>query len=366
MEKSILNKLADQTDAMYTALMGQMRHGFFALWNPRFQELHKIMEALLSDYKKCQKGKILQEQYQIFIGCKDDCELLEEEVFVRGDLEKMEKIQKRLSDSFKEAYQILKVSIKQYESIEQSIKEISVLEEEYENNTRPLVEEYMVKIKNRIQKNTRRALQFDSFSHEEKTDFIAHVILFDEGKLENEILSCLIEQEQKLEEAFTQLEHTAVISLENMSEHDCVQYIEKYRLKNEKKNPKEFSTSKQFMEAGEHGNKFEEWFKSLVGEESSIGKLIQEGSKTFTLPIEERMYEAINEAIEKNLGVLNMKPMLEAYEKECLELKEIFFEEFYGKYSEVKILKDIVAKANEIFPKWSVKDVGLAEIIMAE
>lgn len=366
MEDRALKKLTDITDKMFASIMGQMRNGYFALWNPRFQELRMVMEALLSDYQKCVRGKVLQEQYENFQACEQDCKLLEETVLVRGDLDKMDEIQKRIADCFRETYENLQSAILRYESLEEKIREITVLEEEFEKVSEPLISDYKVKIRNRIQKNIVKIHQFDNFSMEEKVDFITHVILFDEGKLENQILGYLNEKERKVEEAFVNLEYTTVISKIDIKEEACKEYVEIYRLKAEKKNPKEFSTSRQLMDAEELGNKFESWFNSLIGKESSVGKLIKEGSKAFDLPIEEQIFEAIESVIDNNLGVLNMKDMIAAYQEECLALKEQSFNEFFGVYEEVKRLKEVVEKANQIFPKWSNKDVGIADIILGE
>lgn len=366
MEDRILKKLTDMTDNMYASIIGQMRNGYSALWNPRFQELHMVLEALLSGYARCNKGQVLQEQFEKFQACQQDCDLLEEEVFVRGNLDKMEQIQKKLSKCFEEAHEDLQSAILCYESLEEKIQEIVVLEEEYEKLTQPLVQDYKLKIQNRIQKNIAKIQQFDQFSSEDKADFITHVILFDEGKLENQILGYLRENERKVEDAFVNLEHTIAISKKGMTEEECIEYIEKYRLKTQKKNPKDFSTSRQLMDASELGDKFETWFNSLIGKESSVGKLIKDDSKIFDLPIEERMFEAIEGVIDSNLGVLNMKDMIAAYQEESLALKEQSFREFFGKYEEVQILKKIVAKTNQIFPKWSIRDVSIADIILGD
>lgn len=366
MEDRILKKLTDMTDNIYTSIMGQVRNGYFAIWNPRFQELHKVMEELLSAYGRYTKGLTLQKQFELFQSCEQDCTLLEEVVFSYGDLGKMEQIQKKLTQSFQEVYEDLQVAILCYESIEEKIQEVVVLEGEYEELTQPLVEDYKLKIQNRIQQNIAKVQQFDQFSREEKADFITHVILFDEGKLENQLLGYLDENERKLEDAFVNLEYTVVISKKDMTEEACREYIEKYRLKTQKKNPKEFSTSRQLMDESELGDKFETWFNSLIGKESSVGKLIKEDNKVFDLPIEERMFEAIEGVIDSNLGVLNMKDIVAAYKEECMDLKEQFFHEFYGEYKEVQNLIKIVEKANQVFSKWSIRDVSIADIILGD
>lgn len=366
MEDRILRKLTDMTDNIYTSIMGQVRNGYFAIWNPRFQELHKVMEELLSTYGSYTKGLVLQKQYELFQSCEQDCTLLEEVVFSYGDSGKMEQIQKKLTQSFQEVYEDLQFAILCYESIEEKIQEVVVLGREYEELTQPLVEDYKLKIQNRIQQNIAKVQQFDQFSKEEKADFITHVILFDEGKLENQLLGYLDENERKLEDAFVNLEHTVAISKRDMTEEACREYIEKYRLKTQKKNPKEFSTSRQLMDESELGDKFETWFNSLIGKESSVGKLIKEDNKVFDLPIEERMFEAIEGVIDSNLGVLNMKDIVAAYKEECMDLREQFFHEFYGEYKEVQNLIKIVEKANQVFSKWSIRDVSIADIILGD
>lgn len=366
MEDKILKKLTDMTENIYASIMGQMHNGYFAIWNPRFQELHKVMDELLSEYGRYTKGLVLQKQYEQFQSYEQDCNLLEETVFVYGDLGKMKQIQKKLTQSFQEVYEDLQFAILCYESIEEKIQEIVVLEEEYEEITEPLVKDYKLKIRNRIQQNIAKVQQFDQFSKEEKADFITHVILFDEGKLENQLLGYLNENERKVEDAFVKLEYTIAISKKNMTEEACREYIEKYRLKAQKKNPKEFSTSRQLMDASELGDKFETWFNSLIGKESSVGKLIKEDNKIFDLPMEERMFEAIEGVIDSNLGVLNMKDMVTAYQEECLDLKEQFFKEYYGEFKEVQNLIKIVEKANQIFSNWSIRDVSIADIILGD
>ncbi|MCI8409359.1 MAG: hypothetical protein HFJ09_08850 [Lachnospiraceae bacterium] len=366
MEDRILKKLTDMTDNIYASIKGQVCNGYFAIWNPRFQELHKVMEVLLSEYDRYTKGLVLQKQYEQFQSFEKNCSRLEEEVFIHGDFGKMEQIQKNLTQSFQEIYEELQFAILCYESIEEKIQKIVVLEGEFEELTQPLVEDYKLKIQNRIQQNIAKVQQFDQLPKEEKSDFITHVILFDEGKLENQLLGYLNENERKVEDAFVNLEYTVAISKKDMTEEACREYIEKYRLKAQKKNPKEFSTSRQLMDASELGDKFETWFNSLIGKESSVGKLIKEDNKVFDLPIEERMFEAIEGVIDSNLGVLNMKDMIAAYQEECLELKEQFFQEFYGEYEEVQNLMKIVEKANQIFPKWSIRDVSIADIILGD
>lgn len=366
MEDKILKKLTDMTENIYASIMGQMHNGYFAIWNPRFQELHKVMDELLSEYGRYTKGLVLQKQYEQFQSYEQDCNLLEETVFIYGDLSKMKEIQKKLTQSFREVYEDLQFAILCYVSIEEKIKEIVVLEEEYEEITQPLVKDYKLKIRNRIQQNIAKVQQFDRFTKEEKADFITHVILFDEGKLENQLLGYLDENERKVEDAFVNLEYTVAISKKNMTEEACREYIEKYRLMTQKKNPKEFSTSRQLMDASELGDKFETWFNSLIGKESSVGKLIKEDNKIFDLPMEERMFEAIEGVIDTNLGVLNMKDMVTAYQEECLDLKEQFFKEYFGEFKEVQNLIKIVEKANEIFSKWSIRDVNIADILLGD
>lgn len=366
MEEKVLKKLTELTEGMYTSITKQICHGYSAIWNPRIKELRESVDRLLVYYEKSTRGQILQEQYEKFLVCSQDCSLLEEEVLVRGELDRLEEIGQRISNCFQNVYENLKSAVLRYETIENNIDNIILLEEDLEKVSEPLVSDYKLKIRNRIQKNIVKVRQFDQFSNEEKADFITHTILFDEGKLEKQILEYLSEKEEKVEKAFVNLEYTAVISKIGMKEEGCREYVEKYRIKEKKKNPKEFSTSRQLMDESELGDKFETWFNSLVGKESSVGKLIKEESRAFDLPMEERMYEAIEGVIDSNLGALNMKDMIAAYEEECMALKEQSFREFFGLYEEVRELKEIVAEANRIFPEWNDREVCLGDIILGD
>lgn len=364
MKSKAITKLASQTETMYAAIMAKIKDAYYSIWNPRMQELNIIMDALISDYRKCHKGAILEEQYQQMLLCVEDCQELEEIVFVHGKLEQMEAVQNRITKVFEECKNALEGAVKRYESFADKISIIEEHQSEFEKKKEYLIEDYKVKVRNRIQQNIGKVQRFEELSKEEKKEFITHVILFDEGKLENTILGYLNEGEREIEQEYNKLEQKVIIAKEIMDYEESREYVHKFREDENRKSPKKYSTSRKMMEVDELEDKFETWFSSLVGNESHVGKLINASDKNHDLPIEERMYEAIEGVLDSNINNLKMTPMIEAYNEECHILRERSFDQFFGNYEEIKMLIKIINKANSIFPKWDVKEVNLMDVVL--
>lgn len=366
MEERTIKKLAKQTEKMYTSVMGQIKNGYYALWSPRIEELNMIMEALVSDYERCEKGSITKEQYETFSKWKEECLMLEDVVFVQGELDRMLTVQKNLSQIFTEAREVLERGIMKYELVENRISEVYVYEKEFITASSNLISDYKARLRNRIRHNISKVIQFETFSEEERKHFMTHVLMFDEGKLENTIREHLNEAEQKVVEDFFKVEQRAIIYDNMFSEEECHEYIRRFREETKRKNPLEFSISKKLLKEGELEDKFELWFNSLIGNDSSVGKLINEEKKSFDLPIEERMFQAIEGVIDANMGNLHMTELIDAYKEESALLKEKSFKEFYGNYEEIKNLICILEKAEIIFPRWDTSEVGLGDIILGK
>ena len=111
--------------------------------------------------------------------------------------------------------------------------------------------------------------------------------------------------------------------------------------------------------------KFETWFENLLGNESTVGQLINEKKSEEVHSMEERMIEAIEDVVNSNLGGLNMIEMIDAYKEECAELKESSFKKFFGEYEQIKSLIPILKKAEELFPEWETSSVSMADIMLA-
>ena len=229
-----------------------------------------------------------------------------------------------------------------------------------------MVDDYKHKLQNRIKQNIEKVRQFEGLPEEERRYFMTHVLFFDEGKIENTILEYLNEAEQKVVAEALEIEKDAIVLPNMVEQEESREYVYQYRLENEKSNPKELSISRKILKQGEIENKFETWFNNLLGEDSSVGKLINEGHKIYGRPIEEQMFTAMENVIDGNLGNLKMTEMIEAYKEECIAIREKSFLEFYGDYKEVENLLFIVEKALQIFPEWETRDVSIADIILGE
>lgn len=361
-----IKKLTSMTEKMYTSLTGQMKYGYYAIWNPRFQELKMIMEAMLEDYGHCKRGKILQNHYDELLKCQKRVLELPSEVFEAGNLEAMAYVREEMPKALQEIRDALKIGLEKYDRVEKRIEEFYVYEKGFINASSTLVDDYKHKLQNRIKQNIEKVRQFEGLPEEERRYFMTHVLFFDEGKIENTILEYLNEAEQKVVAEALEIEKDAIVLPNMIEQEESREYVYQYRLENEKSNPKELSISRKILKQGEIENKFETWFNNLLGEDSSVGKLINEGHKIYGRPIEEQMFTAMENVIDGNLGNLKMTEMIEAYKEECIAIREKSFLEFYGDYKEVENLLFIVEKALQIFPEWETRDVSIADIILGE
>lgn len=366
MEDKVITKLSVMTEKMYTSIVGQIKNGYFSIWNPRFEELNMIMEALISDYNHCKKGKILQEHFSELLKYQEQVRNLPKAVFEDGDLEAMELIQRELPPILSNMKAAMEQGVRKYDQVEASVNQVDEYEREFINASSSLVSEYKLKLRNRINQNLGKVQQFETLSAEERRYFMTHVIFFDEGKIENCILEYLNEAERKVEQDVLEVEREAIIAPEFIDLEESPMYVKRYREEAGRQSPHLLSISRKLLKEGEMENKFESWFNSLIGENSSVGQLISEGKKSYEAPIEEQMFQAVEAVLDNNLGNLNMREMLDAYKQECVMIKEKSFEEFYGDYQEIENLIFIVDKALQLFPQWKARDVSIADIILGE
>lgn len=366
MEEKTITKLSSMTANMYASIMGRVKDGYYAVWHPKIQQLILIVHALVEEYEKCTRGKVVEEHYQALLNYSKQVEQLEEIVFERGDIHTMNEIQKGLSNYINEMQELLEKGVRRYEKLEERVSKVYVYEEKFIADSKRLNEEYKEKIQNRIRQNISKVHNFGTLSEEERKAFMTRVILFDEGKIENTILEYLHDAERKVEEEFTEVERKAIISGNTMERDESRAYVHKYRKEAGKKSPKELSISRKLLKEGEINNKFELWFENLMGKDTTVGKLIDEGATSYEVPMEISMYDAIEAVVDGNVNELSMKEMIDAYTQECAELKERSFAEFYGEYDQIKILCSLVQKSVELFPEWDAREVGLGDILLNE
>lgn len=365
MTKDVYKKLAVMTEDMYASLMKRVEDGYFAKWNPRFVELNKIMEALSFDYSHCTRGKELEKHYDNIMKLSEEVEKLFEEVFKKGNLEYMKDIQERLPRALNAMKQDLEIGIQKYDTADAKVNHVDKYEQDFIALSKQEVSNYKVKLRNRINQNLGKVRMFEGYSEQERRHFITHVLFFDEGKLENTILEALNNAEREVEREIIEVQRKIIISPKDYSLEERKVYVYAYREKEGKESPKLLSISRKILQQGEIGNKFENWFNSLVGEESLVGKLINEGNQSSEFPIEEQMFDVMEQVIDNNLGDLKMTEMLDAYKEECAIIKERSFSEFYGKYDEIQNLLFIIDKALKVLPSWEMEEICIADIIMA-
>lgn len=366
MNEKTIAKLSKKTATMYASIMGCVKDGYYVLWQPKIQELVVTVRELIEAYEKVTRGKIVEEHYQKLLNYCKQVEALEYVVFECGNIQTMNEVQTGLLETLTEMQDLLEKGVRRYEKVEQRVSSVYAYEKEFITASKNLIEGYKEKIQSRIRQNISKVHNFGTLSEEERKYFMTHVILFDEGKIENTIFDYLHDAERKVEDEFREVERKAIISGVTMEMQESRSYVHKYRREADKKNPKEFSISRKLLKEGEITNKFEIWFESLVGKDSSVGKLIDEGGTSYEIPMEIGMYDAIEAVVDGNINDLSMKEIIDAYTEECAELKERSFKEFYGEYEQIKKLCQIVQEAVGHFPEWEAREVGLADIILRE
>lgn len=366
MDERILQRLSDSTEQMYNSVMEHLKNGYYTLWNPKIQELNTMVEELVADYGKCLRGEILECQYQGLLQEQKQCLELEKIVFEQGKVERMELFQKEFLRLLTGVKETLEMCIAEYDMLEDKFQNVYDCEYEFVSISHNLIKDYKARIRNRMQLNIDKVSQFQKLSAEERKYFMTHVILFDEGKLENTILSHLTTAEKKVQDTFKAVEQKAIICGRKMTFSESREYVHAYRKEQQKEDPRYLSTSRRLEEAEAIENKFESWFESLLGNESTVGQLINEEKSDDVLPMEERMVEAIENAVNSNLGGLNMIEMIEAYKEECAALKEYSFKSFFGEYEQIKSLLPMIKRTEKVLLEWETCRVGLAEIVMGD
>lgn len=364
MDEKILHKLSDLTELMYGSIMSQLKSGYYALWCPRIQKLNMAMEELVAGYESCVRGELLEEQYQTLSRKQKECLELEHLIFEQGELDQMNMVKQEFSETLSRMKQVLEQGVKGYDMLEDEFLEVYACEKEFVTTSNHLVEDYKIKLRNRMKQNMDKVSQFEQLTAEERKYFMTHVILFDEGKLENMIFHHLAEAEEKVKDTFKDVEQKAIICGKDISFEESRQYVHQYRVNAKKADPKEFSTSRRLQEAESVENKFEAWFENLLGSESTVGKLINQQKKADDFPMEERMIKAVEDVVNGNLGGLDMTKMIEAYREECAALKEDSFKRFFGDYEQVKKLVGILENAVTLVSQWEANDVSIADIIL--
>lgn len=366
MNEEIYANLASATDEIYSLLMSKVSDGYFTMWNPRFAKMDQGVTSLVTAFEQSERGLELEKQYQEIIKYQTEVRKLPNEVFQKGNFNAIEQIYTELPAKILKMREIIAQGMLKYNQVASEVENLEEYEKEFINISAREIEDYKVKLRNRINQNISKVRQFDSLSEEERKYFLTHVIFFDEGKLENTILEALHEAEKKVEDEVHKVEYNAIIAPEIYDDEKGREYVHRYRRENEKQNPKELSVSRKIFKQGEMENKFEIWFNSLVGEGSSLGNLINEGNYANEFPIEEQMLDAMGSVIDNNLGDLTMTEMLEAYKEECVAIKECSFKEFYGKYSELEKISSLLEDIQNLFTEWKIDSVGIAEIILGE
>ena len=364
MNKRVLQRLSDSTEQMYSSIMGQLKNEYYAIWHQRMQEINTVIEDLAAGYGNCLRGQVLEQQYKNLLQEQKQCMELEKAVFEQGEVERLETLQQELPKVFTAMRVTLETCISEYDRLEDQFQDVYDCEEEFVSISNSLVEDYKTRIRNRMHLNMDKVSQFQQLTAEERKYFMTHVILFDEGKLENTILNYLMSAEKKVQDTFKAVEQKAIICGSAITFDESREYVHAYRDEQRKENPSCLSTSLRLKAADASENKFETWCESLLGSESTVGQLINEKKSDGAYPMEERMIEAIENAVNSNLGGLNMVEMIDAYKEECADLKETSFKKFFGEYEQIKGLLPKLKKADELFPEWETSSVSIAEIIM--
>lgn len=366
MEEKTLEKLVSITKTFYTSLSEQMANGYCLIWSPRLEELNEAMEELMTKYQHCKLGSVLQKQYEALLEYQKQIALHYAEIEEIDSIDAMPDLKKEYCDFFGENLEMLRRALKKYDQVQECAEQLSMYEEKFTNTSDALVEEYKLKLQNRIILNINKVRCFDSLTAEERSYFITHTLFYDEGKIEYTILRYLKEAEKKLVEDAEDIEQRAIISPQLFDMEKSREYVWLYRLESGNKDPKEKSVSKKMMKQDELENAFESWFDSLLGSESSIGKLIKEEKKIHEYPIEDQMFLAMENVIEGRLGNLKMSEMVAGYIEECIAIRDRSFLEFYGSYDEVKRLSKKLEKIFDLCERWEIREISMADAILGE
>lgn len=366
MEDKVLHKLSAMTEEMYSSIMGQVKDGYHASWTPKYRGLIAIMEQLVEVYEDCARGEVLEEQYQELTQIWEQAKELYHSVFEEGDFQSLEQLKERLPQLLTDAMADMEQGLRKYDQVAADLSKVDEYEKEFVSASNNLVAEYKEKLRNRIRQNVAKVSQFGNLSEEERRYFMTHVLFFDEGKLENKILEYLTEAENKVQQEVVQVECRAIIAKHEVTKEERNAYVYKWREEEGRTSPKELGISHKLLHEGEIEDKFENWFNHSLGADSSVGKLINEGTKSVEAPMEEQMFKAMENVIDSNLGDLKMTEMLDAYKTECVRLKEKSFKEFYGVYDDITKLIEAVKKALKQLPELEVSDVSVADIIFGE
>ena len=100
-----------------------------------------------------------------------------------------------------------------------------------------------------------------------------------------------------------------------------------------------------------------------MGENSTVGQLIQDGSHEIGMAMEIQMLTAMESVIDGNLKELDMTSMLDAYRAECSDIKVTSFEEFYGGYEDVVGILSTIKDIQKLIPEWEEEKLSLADIV---
>lgn len=366
MDDKVLKKLAVMTEEMYASIMEQVKNGSYTRWNPRFQELHAIMEQLVSAYAGCQRGEVLEEQYQELIQILEQTKELSHQVFEAGDFQSLENITERLPRILTDSIADMEQGLQKYDQVAADLSSVDEYEKEFVLASTHLIVDYKEKLRNRLRQNVTKVSQFEDLTEEERRYFMTHVLFFDEGKLENKILEYLNEAENKVQQEVVKVECRAIMAKHEVTQEERAVYVYKWREEEGRQSPKELGISHKLLFAEEIEDKFENWFNHSLGADSSVGQLINQGNKSMEAPMEDQMFRAMENVIDSNLGNLKMTEMLDAYKEECVRLKEKSFKEFYGVYAEITTLIKVAKHALERLPELKVKEVSVADIILCE
>lgn len=365
MKETQLNKLTRLSVDMYASICKHMKQAYFQKWNPLFEEWKLLLEELCKSYEKVGKsGKVLQEQSQTLHVLTKQVAELPDLIFEQGKLEILDEVVQAISQGLEEMVQVLQSGVERYQQVEESMSHLDSYAKEFVAASSTLIQDYKIKLSNRLQQNIGKVRGFEQLSPEERRYFMTHVILFDEGKLENTILDYLSKAEHNVEMEALEVERSAIISSKPMDLEMSVAYVEAYRNRNDKVNPKTLSLSEKILQQGEIENKFEIWFESLMGENSTVGQLIQDGSHEIGMAMEIQMLTAMESVIDGNLKELDMTSMLDAYRAECSDIKVTSFEELYGGYEDVVGILSTIKDIQKLIPEWEEEKLSLADIVL--
>ena len=246
MKETQLNKLTRLSVDMYASICKHMKQAYFQKWNPLFEEWKLLLEELCKSYEKVGKsGKVLQEQSQTLHVLTKQVAELPDLIFEQGKLEILDEVVQAISQGLEEMVQVLQSGVERYQQVEESMSHLDSYAKEFVAASSTLIQDYKIKLSNRLQQNIGKVRGFEQLSPEERRYFMTHVILFDEGKLENTILDYLSKAEHNVEMEALEVERSAIISSKPMDLEMSVAYVEAYRNRNDKVNPKTLSLSEK-------------------------------------------------------------------------------------------------------------------------